>query len=223
LATTYSLLAIALSSFVGSIRNFTMRTIKLRELLIFGIPSVVTVFFTRQFILPLIPEEFVFGTWVLHQNSVLMFFFGIVMFVSAYRMIRNEEILKENEQRKVSKSTMIFQGAILGLITGGVGAGGGFLIIPALVSFYKMPIRYAVPTSLAIIALNSIFGLAGDLEKIHLFDWQVLGPYTFILIIGMFFGFYIARYFSGQQLKRWLGYLILLIGTFVIILEMLKL
>src|SRR5690606_42062861 len=79
--------------------------------------------------------------------------------------------------RKDPRYVMILHGAMLGFITGGVGAGGGFLIIPALVNFYGMPIMYAVATSLAIISFNSFFGLAGDLEKRHLFDWSILVPY----------------------------------------------
>ena len=223
LATTYSLFAIAVSSSVGSVRNFLMRQVRLNELMVFGLPSVVTVFITRQFILPLIPDEFKIGPWVFHQNSVLMFFFGVIMLISAYRMIRSAHILTTHSHREVPMYVMALQGAILGVITGGVGAGGGFLIIPALVNFYKMPIAYAVPTSLAIISLNSIFGLAGDLEKIHLFDWTILGPYTLILISGMFCGFYMVRFFAGEQLKKGLGYLILVIGIYVLTQELVNL
>lgn len=223
LATTYSLFAIAVSSSVGSVRNFALRRIKLNELLIFGLPSVITVFLTRQFILPLVPDQFRIGQWVFHQNSVLMISFGLLMLISAYRMIRNAYILTAHPHRKTPKYVMVLQGAVLGLITGAVGAGGGFLIIPALINFYKMPIIYAVPTSLAIISLNSIFGLAGDLEKVHLFDWAILGPYTLILISGMFCGFYVAQFFKGEQLKRGLGYLVLIVGLYALTQELLKL
>lgn len=221
LATTYSLLAIAVSSSVGSIRNFALKRVKMNELMLFGIPSVITVFLTRQFLLPLVPDEFNIGNWVLHQNTVLMLIFSGLMFISGYRMVRSAQILQEEgAPRQLPNYVMIFQGALLGFITGGVGAGGGFLIIPALVNFYRMPISYAVATSLAIISFNSFFGLAGDLEKVHLFDWSILAPYTLILILGMFTGFYVNKYFRGAQLKQGLGYLILAIGCFILLQEL---
>lgn len=222
LATTYSLLAIAVSSSVGSIRNFALKRVKMNELMLFGIPSVITVFLTRQFLLPLVPDEFNIGEWVLHQNTVLMLIFAGLMFVSGYRMVRSAEILQVGAPRQLPNYVMILQGALLGFITGGVGAGGGFLIIPALVNFYRMPISYAVATSLAIISFNSFFGLAGDLEKVHLFDWRILGPYTLILIVGMFTGFYVNKYFRGEQLKKGLGYLILAIGCFILLQELVE-
>lgn len=149
-------------------------------------------------------------------------FFAGLMFISGYRMIKSAQIIVFDRTNKFPLYIMILQGALLGLITGGVGAGGGFLIIPALVNYYGMPITYAVATSLAIISLNSFFGLAGDLEKLPLFDWNILVPYTLILIVGMFMGFYIQKYFRGNQLKKSLGYLILAIGGFILVQELLQ-
>ncbi len=219
LATTYSLFAIAISSFVGSIRNFLLKHIDLTKLFDFGLPSIVMVFLTRQFILPLIPDEFHIGPWIIHQNVVLMVIFGCVMLFSAWRMIIGEVKVDEVGERKASRLIMVLQGILLGLITGVVGAGGGFLIIPAFVSYYRMPMLYAVSTSLAIISLNSMFGLAGDLEKIPLFDWDILTPYTSLLMLGMFAGFYVSRFFKSEQLKKGLGYLVLVIGLYIIIKE----
>jgi len=219
LATTYSLFAIAISSFIGSIRNLFLKQVDLSKLLDFGLPSIIMVFLTRQFILPLIPEEFQIGPWLIHQNVVLMVFFGLVMLFSAWRMIGYTHTSEQDRAKEVPRYIMVLQGALLGLITGVVGAGGGFLIIPALVNFYHMSMLYAVSTSLAIISLNSFFGLAGDLEKFHLFDWDVLGPYTSLLMLGMFVGFYVSRFFKSEQLKKGLGYLVLVIGLYVIIKE----
>lgn len=222
IATTYSLLAIAVSSSIGSIRNFALKRVKMNELVLFGVPSVITVYLTRQFLLPLVPDEFNIGNWVIHQNTVLMLIFAVLMFISGYRMIKAAQLLEFDATRKYPRYVMILQGAMLGFITGGVGAGGGFLIIPALVNFYGMPIMYAVATSLAIISFNSFFGLAGDLEKLHLFDWSILVPYTLILIVGMFTGFYVNKYFRGEQLKKGLGYLILAIGCFILVQEFIR-
>jgi len=219
LSTTYSLFAIGVAAAIGSIRNYRLKLIAYQKIIDFGIPSIILVFLTRQFILPLIPKVFFIGPWVIHQNTILMVFFSLVMLLSALKMIQPSEKRTAVNDRKPSRYTTILQGAGVGLITGIVGAGGGFLIIPALIGFYKMPMHRAVGTSLAIICINSFFGMAGDIEKIPLFDWKILAPYTVLLLLGMFLGFYISRYFNGQQLKRSLGYLILGIAIFIFLKE----
>lgn len=220
LATTSSLFAIAVSSLIGSFRNHLKKNINYKTILEFGIPSVLMVFLTRQFILPLVPDFIQIGKWSFHQNLVLMVLFSCIMIFSAIRMIKTNYVESDTTIR-VPKFITILQGAFVGLITGVVGAGGGFLIIPALIGFYKIPINKAIATSLAIICINSIFGLAGDLEKLPLINWTILSRYTILLVLGMFIGFYISKYFKGNQLKRGLGILILLIGLFILFKELL--
>ncbi|WP_164112488.1 MULTISPECIES: sulfite exporter TauE/SafE family protein [Sphingobacterium] len=221
LSTTYSLFAIGVSSFIGSVINFTKGTIEFRKVLDFGLPSIITVFLTRQFILPLVPKVFNIGPWSIHQNTVLMIFFACIMILSAFSMINRKIEQNWKIEKKYSKGTTIGQGIGVGFITGVVGAGGGFLIIPALINFYKMPMTRAVSTSLAIIAINSLFGLVGDLEKFTVFDWNLVLQYTSALILGMLIGFYLLRFFTGNQLKKILGFLIFFVGIFIIINEFL--
>ena len=219
LATTYSLFAIGMASLAGSIVNFSKGTIDFRKVLDFGFPSIITVFLTRQFLLPFIPDVFNIGPWIIHQNTVLMIFFAGIMILSAFSMINRKIGQNWKTERKYSRGITIVQGIGVGFITGVVGAGGGFLIIPALINFYKMPLAKAVSTSLTIIAINSLFGLAGDIEKFNLFDWNLVLQYTGLLIIGMFLGFYLTRFFKGNQLKRILGYLIFFVGILIILKE----
>lgn len=219
LATTYSLFAIGASSFAGSIVNYFRDTIDFRKVVDFGFPSVVTVFLTRQFFLPLVPDEFIIGNWRIHQSTLLMLIFACVMMLSAFSMIKRTVEPIAGEETVYSRATTIIQGAGVGFVTGIVGAGGGFLIIPALVNFYKMPMSKAVPTSLTIICINSIFGLIGDIEKFELFDWEIISSYTGLLIVGMFVGFYLTKYFNGLQLKKGLSYLIFAISVFIFIKE----
>lgn len=219
LATTYSLFAIGLSSLVGSVNCFYKGTIDFRKVIDFGLPSVVSVFLTRQFILPLIPETFYIANWSIHQNIVLMILFAFTMLYSAIYMIRKQPYQIRADEKKYTRLETVLQGLGIGGVTGVMGAGGGFLIIPALINFYKMPMNRAVSTSLTIICLNSLFGLIGDTEKFALFDWQKILGYTFFLILGMFLGFYLSRFFKGAQLKTALGYLILVISIFILIKE----
>lgn len=219
LATTYSLFAIGASSLIGSFSNYYKGNIDFRKVLDFGFPSVVSVFLTRQFFLPLVPDVFIIGNWTVHQNTVLMLLFAILMVVSAFSMIKRKPEPAAGEEKEYARLTTITQGLGIGFITGVVGAGGGFLIIPALVNFYKMPMKKAVSTSLAIICINSVFGLIGDIEKFALFEWERIGSYTILLIVGMFGGFYLTKFFNGAQLKKALGYLIFVIGIFILFKE----
>ena len=123
------------------------------------------------------------------------------------------------EPRHVPVSLIVAQGGLVGLVTGLVGAGGGFLIIPALVNFYQLPMRRAVATSLIIITINSCFGLIGDSEKFASFDWNLLLSYTGSTLMGIFIGFYLAERVSNKFLKIAFGYLILIIGIYIILKE----
>lgn len=223
LATTYSLFAIGTTSALGALKSYANNELDTHKIVEFGLPSLIMVFVARQFILPYVPDIIQLGPWAIPKNLLLMLLFGFIMILAALSMIKN---VKEGESilgnMKVTRGKTIWQGILIGSITGVIGAGGGFLIIPALMTFYKIPIKKAVATSLAIVALNSIFGLLGDLKKISRFDWEIVGSYTLFVTIGLFIGFYLSKYISNRQLKVGLGYLILFMGTFIILNELLN-
>src|SRR5690606_12054286 len=148
-----------------------------------------------------------------------MILFSFVMVASSLSMIRSAKNGPEvpGGYVKTPIEVIVFQGALVGLVTGLVGAGGGFLIIPALVNFYHLPMRRAVATSLIIITVNSFFGLIGDSEKFAEFDWNLLLSYTGSTLIGIFIGFYFADRVSNTFLKVAFGYLILMIGIYIIL------
>jgi uncharacterized membrane protein YfcA len=105
------------------------------------------------------------------------------------------------------------------LLTGLVGAGGGFLIIPALVLFSKLPMKKAVGTSLLIIAAKSLFGFLGDLSHYHL-DWALLGIVTTLAIGGTFVGNHLSRSMDGDKLKKGFGWFVLAMGVYILIKEL---
>lgn len=221
LATTYSLFAIGITSFVGSIRGIIRKEADITKVFSFGLPSLIVVFLTRSFILPLVPEVIHIGSWSIPQHVALMLVFSLVMLASSISMIRTAKLGIEQPKgnHKVPLELIILQGAFVGLITGLVGAGGGFLIIPALVNFYFLPMRRAVATSLIIITINSLFGLLGDLEKLPLFDWKLLGWYSAGTVVGIFIGFALADRVSNKFLKISFGYMILIIGVYILVRE----
>ncbi|MFD1769936.1 sulfite exporter TauE/SafE family protein [Sphingobacterium suaedae] len=222
LSTTYSLFAVGVTAVVGSLKGFYQGEVDLRKVVSFGIPSLLMVFVTRTFILPCIPEIFIIGDWEIHQATVLMIVFAVVMLASAWSMIKGHSFafVEKHTARRFGSGQIVMHGMLVGLVTGVVGAGGGFLIIPALVHFYHMPMKNAVSTSLVIIAVNAGFGLLGDVEKLPTFDWQILGGYTGLAIGGIFVGFYLANKISGDQLKKLFGYMILLVGMYILVKEL---
>jgi len=221
MATTYSLFAIGVCSLTGGIRGIIKKEADLPKVLSFGVPSLVTVFITRSFILPLVPEIIHIAGYAIDQRVALMILFSFIMVASSFSMIRakNQEINGGNNNFHVPVEIILLQGATVGLITGLVGAGGGFLIIPTLMNFYHLPIRRAVATSLIIIFINSFFGILGDLEKIPDFQWPLLISYTMAVLLGISIGFYYAGKIPNKLLKITFGYLILAIGLFIFIRE----
>lgn len=224
LATTYSLFAIGITSAIGSVRGHFASEIDIKKVLTFGVPSLLMVLITRTLILPLVPDIIVIGPLELPQAVLLMILFAIVMLGSAFSMIAaNERAVDALESvKEVHLKYVVAQGIFVGLVTGVVGAGGGFLIIPALVNFYRMPIRRAVSTSLLIITINSIVGVLGDIEKLQEFDWKLIVGYTVFTIVGLFLGFSFSSKVAPSKLKKMFGYMILVVGIYVLFREMME-
>jgi len=107
------------------------------------------------------------------------------------------------------------EGLIVGGVTGFVGAGGGFLIIPALVMLAKLPMKQAVGTSLMIIAVKSLFGFLGDLGNQSI-DWGFLALFSLLSIIGIYLGTYLSRFVSSAKLKPGFGWFVLIMGLFIL-------
>lgn len=225
LSTTYSLFAIGITSSIGAVRGVCKSEVDIPKVLTFGLPSLLMVFITRTFFLPLVPPIIRIGVWDLQQSVVLMFLFAFVMLSSAFAMIQGDDKPLENNEttRKIPLQLVVAQGIVVGLVTGIVGVGGGFLIIPALVNFYRMPIRRAVSTSLVIITINSFFGVLGDVEKFEKFDWYLILGYTIFTIVGLFLGFILSNKVSGTKLKKMFGYMILIVALSVLIHEIINL
>ncbi|MFD1079882.1 sulfite exporter TauE/SafE family protein, partial [Longispora fulva] len=102
-----------------------------------------------------------------------------------------------------------------GLVTGLVGAGGGFIIIPILVLLAGLPMKKAVGTSLFIIALNSLLGFLGDLGHQPI-DWPFLLFFTFLAVLGIFLGVYLNKFIDGKKLKKGFGWFVLVMGIYIL-------
>lgn len=221
LSTSYSLFIVGSTSLVGSVNNLKQGFVNIKIALLFGLSSITTVFLTRKFIVPLIPKEVArVGDFIITENILMMVLFAILMVVAAIAMIRNgKEIDPKTQVRtRLNIVKLLIYGASIGIVTGFLGAGGGFLLIPTLVILMGLPMKEAVGTSLLIIALNSLFGFTGDLGHFKI-DWFFLLTITAIALVGLLIGSVIARKIEGVKLKKGFGFFVLIMGVYIIIKE----
>lgn len=217
LATAYSLFIVGSTSLVGSLSYFRRNQIELATVTAFGLPSVIAVFLTRRFVVPAIPEVlFRLDNFVLTKGLLLLLLFAILMIVASYSMIKGRRV--EENAPKVGTYVLILQGVFIGMVTALVGAGGGFLIIPVLVNLLHLPMKTAIGTSLAIIAINSLLGFLFSLPFIAV-SWFQLITITGIAILGIYLGSFVSTKIDGKKLKPAFGWFVLIMGVYIIITE----
>lgn len=222
LATAYSLFIVGITSLVGGAQSAIQKRVDFKTVLIFGIPSVATVYATRMWLVPMIPQElFSIGSLEITKPIALMLLFALVMILASVSMIRPGKNIDAGEDVPLTYNypLILLEGAGVGLLTGLVGAGGGFLIIPALVILARMPMKLAVGTSLFIIAGKSLIGFIGDLQGSQIIDWKVLGSFSAFAIVGIFIGILLSKKIPGDRLKKAFGWFVLIMGIYIIIKE----
>ncbi len=221
LATSYSLFIVALSSIIGSVNNFKNGLIHPKTSVFFLLSSVSAIFFTRKFVLPSIPE-ILFQTTIftLTKDVFILIMFAILMISSAYSMIKKPEFSEVHDKLFALKiPELLLVGASVGLVTGFVGAGGGFVIVPALYFIARLEIKQAIATSLFIIAVNSTIGFLSDLHHQEM-DWNFLLTYSAFAVAGIFIGTFAAKKISSDALKPIFGWMVLLMGIFILTKEL---
>jgi len=220
LATAYSLFVVGTTSLVGAIPKYRKGLVNMKTAIVFGIPSIVSVYFTRRFIVPAIPSNVLaIGDFVLTKPVFFMLVFAILMVFASYSMIKgNDQKEKEGTAQKFNYPLIIVEGLLVGLLTGIVGAGGGFLIIPALVILSKLPMKSAIGTSLLIIAAKSLIGFLGDLSHTTM-NWNLLLPVTALAVGGIFIGDRLSKKMQPQLLKKLFGWFVLVLGIYIILKE----
>lgn len=215
-ATAYSLFVVGTSALVGSFRNFQKKRVDIRTAIVFSIPAFIAVYATRKFLVPAIPETVLeLDDFIITKDIAIMLFFAFIMVLASVSMIMEQKKkLPDGTKIKFNYPLIILEGAVVGVLTGIVGAGGGFLIIPALVIMTKMPMKRAVATSLVIIAVKSLIGFIGDVENLEI-DWVFLLIFTSISVFGIFLGIYLNRFINGKKLKKGFGWFVLLMGIYI--------
>jgi uncharacterized membrane protein YfcA len=227
LSTAYSLFVVGSTSVVGASGYFRKGLVSLKTAVVFLIPSLLAVFAVRKVLMPAIPPElFTLGGLVFTKDLLVLVAFAVLMVVAATSMIRSphaKAVLVDElpQQPAFNYSLILGIGLVVGILTGFVGAGGGFLIIPALVLGARLPMKLAVGTSLAIIALNSLVGFTGDLSAGTPIAWSFLLGFLAFALVGIVLGTYLARFIPGAKLKPAFGWFTLAMGTFILTKELL--
>jgi len=219
-ASAYSLFIVGTTSFAGAVPKYRDHLVNIRTGLLFGIPSIISIFLTRKFIVPAIPEiVYQSDSILITKRLLLLGLFAILMVLASISMIRGRREIQSDSQ-KFRVFLVGLEGILIGFLTGLVGAGGGFLIIPALVFLTGLKFKTAVGTSLFIIAINSLTGFMGDLLNTSM-DWQFLLTITAIAIVGVHTGNVLSRRISNIKLRKAFGWVTLCMGCYILVREIL--
>lgn len=218
LSISYSLFIVGFTSLVGAFNNYRKGLVHFKTVLLFGSSSISTVFIARKFIIPFLPDVFFrIGSFQVTHSLFVMVVFAILMFAASISMIKGRKVQIETK-KKAKPWVLVFYGVLIGLVTGFLGAGGGFLLIPALVIIMGLPMKEAIGTSLLIIALNSLIGFLGDIGR-HFIDWNFILVITAIAIGGVFIGGYFNKKINSEKLKKGFGWFVLVMGMYILIKE----
>ncbi|MCJ8164364.1 sulfite exporter TauE/SafE family protein [Pontibacter sp. E15-1] len=236
IATAYSLFIVGLTSLFGSYRFYRKGLVSLKTAVVFGIPSIIAVYTTRRYLVPAIPENlFHVGDFAVTKGVMLMLLFAALMVFASISMIRQkkeangsvddnidtaidveyESATAPHPKPKFNYIGILAEGLVVGTLTGLVGAGGGFLIIPALVLFSKLDMKMAVGTSLLIIAAKSLFGFVGDIYNYEI-DWMFLAIFSAFSVVGIFLGSFLSTKIHADKLKTSFGWFVLAMGVYII-------
>lgn len=219
--TAYSLFVVGTAATVGALRNYRKRLVDLKIVLFFGVPAFIAVYLVRKFLIPVIPEMlFKIGGYIVTKHVAILFLLATLMLAAAYPMVKKNRVpICDRESSNYNYPFMVFAGGIIGVLTGIVGIGGGFLIIPSLVLCLRLPMKNAVATSLLIIALKSLIGFTGDIASLEI-SWTFLLCFTLISVLGILLGSYLSSFVKGKRLKKSFGWFLLLMALGIFIKEL---
>lgn len=215
-ATGYSLFIVGVTALVGTVRNWMGGELNLRAVVLFGVPSLIAAFLVRRFAIPEVPETLVTTPVVIGKDAFILVLFALVMAAAAYRMIFSTPTTVDADSPVGIR--LIGNGVAIGILAGTVGAGGGFLIVPALIFAGRLTVKSAIASSLAIIAIQSLAGFAGDMANLKV-DWNFLMIFSAFSVLGVFLGKILSRRFDGERLKKTFGYFLLVMAATILVAE----
>jgi uncharacterized membrane protein YfcA len=221
-ATAYSLFVVGASALFGGIKQHFKGHVDWRTAMVFGIPSIIGVSVIRKFVVPVLPDViFTIDDFEFTRRMLIFGLFALLMIPAAFSMLKDHKKRKLTQFKTIpfNYPLMVIEGLVVGAVTGLIGAGGGFLIIPALVILAQVEMKVAVGTSLIIIAVKSLIGFfLGDAFTMKI-DWEFLFNFTLLAFLGIFIGTYLSNFINGQKLKKGFGYFIIVMALFIFYME----
>jgi uncharacterized protein len=224
IATGYSLLVVGSTAAVGTFSYWRRGLIRARDTFVFVLPSTVMILLTRRFIVPSLPDPVlrINNTLVLSKGAFIMLVFAALMLLAGWLMLKPVKVRQADDavyNPGAHPIKLILGSGVVGLLAGLVGAGGGFLIIPVLITWFNLSMKEAIGTSLAVIMVNSLMGFQGDLMAGIDIDWHLLGPFLGLAVLGMFLGIRFNQHVDGLALKRLFGWFMLLLAGTILLAE----
>ncbi|WP_316817588.1 sulfite exporter TauE/SafE family protein [Pedobacter nyackensis] len=217
LATSYSLFVVGITSFFAATGKFRKGDVLIGSALAFGLTSMIVVVAIRHFIIPVMPKSFGhLGNAPVSYDLLCIVLFACLMILAAIVMInkgRKDDV--ENIPANGNLLSTIPYALLVGIVTGFLGAGGGFMLIPVMTLLLGMDIKKAVGTSLAVIALNSLSGFVNDLDHVDI-NWKFLLIISAIALVGSVAGARLADRINSKRLKACFGWFILILGILII-------
>jgi uncharacterized membrane protein YfcA len=210
-----TLVIVGFASVIGAIPHWRQGNVNLNTVILFSPAAMLGAYLGARLVsLPFITP------------TIQLITFGVVMLIASITMIRKGNNQTESTVKKADRQTnhlfvprwlaIALEGLAVGVLTGFIGIGGGFLVIPALVLLGNVPMKEAVGTSLIILALKSVTGFAGYVGNVPI-DWNLLISFTIAASIGILAGSYLNQFVSAKQLEKGFGYFVLAVAIFVLI------
>jgi uncharacterized membrane protein YfcA len=241
MGTAYSLFIVGVTSLAGLADQARKGRVDWRVTAVFAAPSLLGVFLVRRYVIHALPDVLHLPMgFVAGRDSFIMALFALMMAAAGAAMLLDgrkragaaapdpgtapagKAAPGEGPGPRLNFPAIALEGLFVGVATGFVGAGGGFLIVPALVLLAGLPLETAIGTSLAVIAVKSLAGFAGDVGRMGQMDWAFLGAFSLLSLIGVAAGGYAGRRLSGNRLKRGFGICTVVLAVAILCTEVLS-
>lgn len=216
----YSNFMVGITAGIGFYGYYLRNLICFKSALGFLLPALTSLFWFKEFLIPQFPDTFqVFNIQPVSKSSLILIITGLLMIIASIRMFSKNENKGINRSNEVKPVYLNLSGMVIGGLSAFIGIGGGFLIVPALAVFAKLPMKKAIGTALFIILLKSIMGFLIDFNQ-YQFDWTFLIKFSAFGMVGMLAGIYLSGLVSNEKLKKGFAWLIFGVGSMVLIKEL---
>ncbi len=216
----YSNFMVGITAGIGFYGYYLRNLICFKSALGFLLPALTSIFFFKEYLIPYLPDTIqVLNIYSVSKSSLILIITGLLMLIASIWMLDKDENKGIDHSNEVEPVYLNLSGIVIGGLTAFIGIGGGFLIVPALLVYGKLPMKKAIGTALLIILFKSFTGFSIDVIQ-NQFDWTFLLKFSAFGVVGMLAGIYLSGLVSNEKLKKGFAYLILGVGSLVLIKEL---